>query len=243
MVKTNPGTDTIEENIRATRQDIDDKVERIRERLSPGDLVDSVVHFARSNGGAIAGGVGRTLRDHPIPVAMIGAGVVWLALSSYYQSGDEDYEDEDAETTAHKLRERAAAVGKSARAGAAEVRDKAGRVGHRARVQAARATRSGGDFVREHPLLVGAAGIAAGVAIAAALPRTKSEDNVFGERAERVKKAAKSTAKKEGRAVREAAKSAVERAREVAAERTSGSGETPGDAKAQAGSASQRGVS
>lgn len=225
MVKTHPGTERIEEDIRATRRDIDDKVDRIRDRLSPGDLVDSVVEFARHNGGAVAGGVGRTLREHPLPIAMIGAGAVWLALASRKNAAEGvDEEEPEAETTAEKLRERAASARENARANAREIREKAGRAGHRARVQAARATRSGGEFVREHPVLVGAAGIALGAAIAATLPRTNREDGAFGAGAERVKEAAKTTAAKEGRQVREAAKSAVDRAREVAAGRSAGSG-------------------
>jgi ElaB/YqjD/DUF883 family membrane-anchored ribosome-binding protein len=220
MVKTYPGTETIEEEIRATRRNIDDKVERIQQRLSPGDIVDSVVDFARTNGGAVAGGVGRTLRDHPLPIAMIGAGVLWLALSSRAQShaeeGSDDFYAHDGDTTGKTLRERAADLRESAREGAAEVRERAGRVGHKARVQAVRATRSGGHFVKEHPVLVGAAGIALGAAIAAALPRTAREDDAFGERAERAKQAAKRAAVKEGRKVQEAARSAVEKARKAA---------------------------
>jgi len=214
MVKTYPGTDTIEDDIRATRRSIDDKVERIQQRLSPGDMVDSVIDFARTNGGAIAGGVSRTVRENPVPAAMIGAGIVWLALAS--RARQSDAAKTDGETTTDKLRQRAAAVGESVREHAAAVGERAGEIGHRARVQATRAARSGGSFVKEHPVLVGAAGIALGAAVAASLPRTKREDSVFGEQASQTKAAAKRAAVKEGRKIQEAAKSAVEKAREAA---------------------------
>jgi len=177
MVRSTPGTDTIEDDIRATRRSIDDKVERIQRRLSPGDMVDSVVDFARTNGGAIAGGIGRGVRENPVPVALIGAGV---------------------------------------RTGSRQVRHQAAALGQKTRAQASRAGRSGGRFVKEHPVLVGVAGIALGAAVAASLPRSGREDRAFGERADQVKTAAKDAAVKEGRKVQEAAKAAVAKARETA---------------------------
>jgi len=71
MVKTTPGTENIENDIHSTRRSIDDKIERIQQRLSPGEVVDNVVDFARTNGGAIAGGIGRTVRDNPVPAATL----------------------------------------------------------------------------------------------------------------------------------------------------------------------------
>lgn len=219
MVRSTPGTDTIEEDIRATRRSIDDKVERIQDRLSPGDMVDSVIDFARSNGGVIAGGIGRTLRDNPLPIAMIGAGAIWLALSSRNSDVHDDTGEEmgdDGEGTAERLRHKAEELGDDVRSRAQEARHKAGVVGRKTRDQAIRASRSSGHFVKEHPILVGAAGFALGAAIAASLPRTGREDRTLGERADRAKAAAKDAAVKEGRKVQEAAKSAVAKARETA---------------------------
>jgi hypothetical protein len=217
MIKTTPGTDTIEDDIRTTRHSIDDKVERIQQRLSPGDLIDSVIEFARTNGGAVAGGVGRTVRDHPLPVAMIGAGIVWLALSSRadHDSDRDEFGEESREGMGDKLRQRAASLGEGVRERASDLGERAGELGHEARVRAARAGRTSRRFVMDHPILVGAAGIALGAAIAASLPRTAREDEAFGERAERARQAAKDAAVREGRKVQEAAKAAVEKAREA----------------------------
>jgi ElaB/YqjD/DUF883 family membrane-anchored ribosome-binding protein len=234
MVKTYPGTETIEDDIRATRRSIDDKVERIQQRLSPSDLVDSVIDFARTNGGAIAGSVGRGVRENPVPVALIGAGVVWLALASRARhEHDADAEDwsSSGESTGERLRHRAAAVREGVRERASEARERAGEIGHKARVQATRARRSSGRFVKDHPILVGAAGIALGAAIAASLPRTSREDDTFGERADRAKRAAKRAAVKEGRKVQEAAKSAVEKAREAAERKAPDAGDLKRDAE------------
>lgn len=247
MVKTTPGTDTIEDDIRATRRSIDDKVERIQRRLSPGDVVDSVVDFARTNGGAIAGGIGRGVRDNPVPVALIGAGVLWLALSNRnrLRAGDDTAEviGPGQGTTAQKLRHKAAdlrdSVRDGMRDGSEQVRRKAGEVGRKTRAQAARAGESSGRFVKEHPVLVGAAGIALGAAIAASLPRSSREDRAFGERADAAKEAAKEAAVKEGRKIQEAAKAAVSKARDTAERKAPGADDLKSDAEQTARAASE----
>jgi ElaB/YqjD/DUF883 family membrane-anchored ribosome-binding protein len=236
MVRSTPGTDTIEDDIRATRRSIDDKVERIQRRLSPGDMVDSVVDFARTNGGAIAGGIGRGVRENPVPVALIGAGVLWLALSSRARHrADDEVIGDGGESTADKLRHKAADLGDNVRdgvrTGSRQVRQQAAALGQKTRDQAVRAGRSGERFVKEHPVLVGAAGIALGAAVAASLPRTGREDRAFGELADRVKTAAKDAAVKEGRKVQEAAKAAVAKARETAERKAPTAGDLKRDAE------------
>jgi len=216
MVKTSPGTDTIEDDIHATRDSIGDKMERLQERLSPGDMIDNMIDFARSNGGAIVSGVGNTVREHPLPIAMIGAGIVWLAVASRNQDDDFERYGDYRDSTTGKLRRRAAAVGEGLRERASDLGERAGELGGKAREEAMRYGRSGGQFVKAHPILVGAVGVALGAALAAALPRTRQEDSVFGERAERAREAAKEAALREGRKVQEAAKAAVEKARETA---------------------------
>ncbi len=217
MVKSTPGIDTIEDEIRSTRHDIEDKVERLQQRLSPGEMIDGVVDFARANGGAIAGSIGRSLRDNPVPAALIGAGVLWLALSAVARHQDED---SLGGRTAGQLRDKAADLRESARERAAaaggKVREVAGEVGEKAQTGVARARRSGGRFVHEHPILVGAAGVALGAAIAASLPRSAHEDRAFGARSERARQVAREAAVKEGRKVQEAARAAIDKARETA---------------------------
>src|SRR3546814_11851741 len=75
MVKRTPGMDTMEEEVGSMRRSVGEKAEHLRERMSSSDLMESSLEFARSNGGAIASGVGRTVREHPVPTARIGAGL------------------------------------------------------------------------------------------------------------------------------------------------------------------------
>lgn len=231
MTNTTPGSDTMGANTmgesRGTRRrDFED----MRERGSTGETIDSVMDFARDNGSAIADAIGRTVRENPIPIAMIGAGIAWLAFSA---RGGRDYDDDtgyeyyglrsEREGRTGRLRQRAAEAGEELRERASHlgerVGERAGELRHKARDQARRARRSGGRFVKEHPLLIGAAGLMFGAALASALPRTAREDSVFGERAERARQAAKEAALREGRKVQDAAKAAVEKAREAVAEK------------------------
>jgi ElaB/YqjD/DUF883 family membrane-anchored ribosome-binding protein len=149
---------------------------------------------------------------------MIGAGILWLVLSSrsnYQEEGADDADSaDDSDSGTHKLRDRATALRD-------DVRDRAGKVGRKARIQAVRARKSSGRFVKDHPILVGAAGIALGAAVAASLPRSEREDRAFGEHSDRAKEAARSAAVKEGRKIQDAAKAAVTKAKEAAEKKAS----------------------
>ncbi|GAB4230477.1 MAG: hypothetical protein Tsb0032_36910 [Kiloniellaceae bacterium] len=240
--ETDPGkpveadTDGIEAEIRSTRKSIGDNLDRIQQKLSPGDVIDNVVDYARTNGGAVAGSVSRTVRENPVPVAMIGAGILWLALSS--RNRHADAEETDGETlsaragaAAQKVRGKAGEVGE-------EVRHKAGALSRKARSQAVRAKDSGGRFVKDHPLLVGAAGLALGAAAAAALPRTRREDRSFGEHSDRLKQAVRTAAEEKGREVQSAAAAAIKKAKQEAAKKTSTASGNGGGKKAPKASAS-----
>src|SRR3546814_9695203 len=148
MVKRTPGMDTMEEEVGSTRRSVGEKAEHLRERMSSSDLMESILEFARSNGGAIASGVGRTVREHPVPIVMIGAGIAWLAISSRRRD-DDDYEtgysagyssgyrsgtdhDEHKEGMTDRLKQRASAAGESLRARAYDPGGRAGAHGHAA---------------------------------------------------------------------------------------------------------------
>ena len=70
--------DEIRREIARTRAEMDDTVDELGERLSPGRLVDDVWARFRRAGGLSA--IGETVRDHPVPVALMGLGLAWLAI-------------------------------------------------------------------------------------------------------------------------------------------------------------------
>jgi ElaB/YqjD/DUF883 family membrane-anchored ribosome-binding protein len=76
----------IETEVEQTRANVSGTLDALREKLAPGQmmdqLVDQVADYARGSGGAeFARNLGASVRDNPLPVALIGAGIAWLLLS------------------------------------------------------------------------------------------------------------------------------------------------------------------
>lgn len=73
----------IEDDVERSRARVSETIEALRTSMSPGQIMDQVVDYARGSGGAdFARNLGGALRDNPLPVLLIGAGIGWLALSS-----------------------------------------------------------------------------------------------------------------------------------------------------------------
>ncbi len=72
----------LEREIEHTRARLDGTIDAIQERLSPGQLMDQAMRYMREGGaGTFVNTLGNTIRNHPMPVALIGAGALWLAVS------------------------------------------------------------------------------------------------------------------------------------------------------------------
>jgi hypothetical protein len=74
---------------------VEGTLEAIQERLSPGQIFDQAVAYLRSSGGnEFLHNFGATVRDNPVPVALLGTGLAWLMLSRP-RPRRPYYEDED----------------------------------------------------------------------------------------------------------------------------------------------------
>lgn len=76
----------IEAEVEATRSELDRTVEAIKDKMSPGQLLDELVGALKGTGAGsgasqMAVNLGNQVRDNPLPVALIGAGLAWLAIS------------------------------------------------------------------------------------------------------------------------------------------------------------------
>ncbi len=87
----------LEREVEAQRANVSDTLDSLQQRLSPGQLVDQVADYVRNGGGAdFARNMGRSLRDNPLPVALVGVGLAWLMASGnrpprrYEPAEDED---------------------------------------------------------------------------------------------------------------------------------------------------------
>lgn len=70
----------IEREIEQTRAEMNRTIDAIQRKLSPGQLMDQAFDYFRSGPGAFANNFGQALKNNPVPVALVGIGLAWLAL-------------------------------------------------------------------------------------------------------------------------------------------------------------------
>ena len=69
----------LEHQVKTERNQIAETLNQLRERMSPGQLVDQAVEYARSNGGVdFARNLGNQAKANPIPAVMMAVGLGWL---------------------------------------------------------------------------------------------------------------------------------------------------------------------
>lgn len=83
---TDPGNRSaadIEADVEQTRVRVAQTIDALRDSMSPGQIMDQVVDYARTSGGAeFTRNLGAQVRDNPLPIMLIGAGIGWLLLSN-----------------------------------------------------------------------------------------------------------------------------------------------------------------
>lgn len=85
---TDPGDKSpaeIEREVEQTRRSVSSTLDELRSKLKPSEMVDEVVGEAMgwvkgSGGTEFARNLAVTMRDNPLPVLLIGAGLAWLLL-------------------------------------------------------------------------------------------------------------------------------------------------------------------
>ncbi|WP_434733613.1 DUF3618 domain-containing protein [Rhizobium sp. YTUHZ044] len=70
------------------RRRIGDRIDAIQERMSPGQLIDEVIAYAKESGGAeCVSNLGHALKANPLPVALMGVSLAWLMAKGSPSSG------------------------------------------------------------------------------------------------------------------------------------------------------------
>jgi ElaB/YqjD/DUF883 family membrane-anchored ribosome-binding protein len=73
--------DRLEHETEATRMRVSELLDELRERVSPGELVDQLVDVAGAGAaGDFARNLGSQVRNNPLACALIGAGLAWLII-------------------------------------------------------------------------------------------------------------------------------------------------------------------
>lgn len=73
-------TDKIEAEINRSRHALNDTIEQLGGKLSPGQIVDEALGLAQGQLGKFTSNLGKTVRDNPVPLLLIGAGIGMLML-------------------------------------------------------------------------------------------------------------------------------------------------------------------
>ncbi|PTM95126.1 DUF3618 domain-containing protein [Mycoplana dimorpha] len=73
----------LQSEIEADRERIEEKLHAIQERMSPGQVVDELIEYAKNSGGAeYVSNLGTALKTNPLPVALMGISLAWLMAKS-----------------------------------------------------------------------------------------------------------------------------------------------------------------
>jgi len=90
---TDPGNKSaaeIEREVEGTRARLTGTIEELKGKVSPSNLMDQAVDYLRGSGGQeFVQNLGSSVRNNPLPVLLIGAGIGWLMMSGNRRN---DYE-------------------------------------------------------------------------------------------------------------------------------------------------------
>jgi len=202
--------------VEAQRQRVSSTLDEIQHKMSPGQLLDGVMDYTGSGSKEFVQNLGRSVKDNPLPVALVGAGLLWLmtgsgrpnghararadrSTSRYGEAeawGSADYDTDGS--TENGLLAKARHAGEDLAGGVSEaaggIADAAGRmthsVGHTTRDVIGQVRQRAGNLTHlyeEQPLIGGALAFAMGAVLGAVLPSTEQEDDLLGEAADSVK--------------------------------------------------------
>lgn len=214
--------EVIEQDIARTRAELSGTVDEIQERLSPGHIKEKATEKIRGGIRSVSSRISSSAKErgatimntalsNPVPLAMIGAGVAWLAFSRsrYRRSLEETGSNirEKAEELSGRLRETGSDL-------SGRTRDAAGDFGKAAQKQATAAKSRFQHMVHENPLGAGLAAFAAGALIGFSFPETRKEVEVMGTASESLLSRAKERAQRTFQKAQHAAEKAVQTAEE-----------------------------
>lgn len=243
--------DLLEQEVNAKREHISDLVDALEQRLSPGQMVDRVLAYAKGNGGEFFQNLGTTMKNNPVPTTLTVLGLAWLGLNqnrpfnpgpaaygpglgeklgdavdtvkgAFAQAGDAVHDaGEKVRMKAHDMRERASELGHGARDSMDQSADALRSSAHRVGDQATALKGQFNHVLEEQPLLLAALGIALGAALGAALPGTRKEDQLMGATSDRLT----DTLKAKGEQVKESVQQSLDRTADEQARQAEGKGE------------------
>lgn len=161
------------------RADMGRTLDELERKFSPEQMMERSMSFLRENGSTLVREIGTTVRNHPLPVLLTAAGLIWLTGSITQSrrkrpgSGSSDgatYSGTDSESSPQATDASASST----------VRSKVSASMRAVRDREQRAAENFVGLVQDQPLALGALAVAAGALIGAALPMTSYENELLG---------------------------------------------------------------
>jgi ElaB/YqjD/DUF883 family membrane-anchored ribosome-binding protein len=157
-----------------------------------GDRVAEVADRSQAAARRAGESILRTVKDNPLPIALAGAGLAWLAINliTASEAPAAGAEEEIPESGSRRALE---PIKQAAEGAVTQVKDRVQRLTDDAGKFAALATERGKQLeqtiettLRENPLALGAAALAVGAVIGSVLPRTRFENEWLGEKRDEI---------------------------------------------------------
>ena len=188
----------LEREAEQVRNEIARTLDELRARMTPEQLVNDAVAYARNSGaGELVRNLGHQARDNPLALCLMGAGFAWMALSNSRTASrlgaTAQRGGETAQATSGGVGDWAVdALNKAADAARSATRRmhdtaEAARSALDAGSKSAEKARSLIDLCTDQPLLLAGVGLAIGAAIGAILPPTQTEDRLMGAASDELK--------------------------------------------------------
>lgn len=96
---TDPGSKSaaeVEREVQHSRAEVERTLDQIQDRLSPGQMVDQAMNYFRDSGGSeVARNLGESVKQNPMPLALVAVGVAWMMMSSRQPDDRGRYLDDD----------------------------------------------------------------------------------------------------------------------------------------------------
>ena len=84
---SNKSSAELELEVEAQRNRVEARIGEIKDRLSPGQLVDELLSYTKYGGAHFASNFGQQVSANPIPAALVGVGLAWLISSNMNGGG------------------------------------------------------------------------------------------------------------------------------------------------------------
>ena len=180
------------------RANLNQTLDAVEQRFSADHLTQQAVDYFDEHGRDIANSVGSTIRHNPLPLLLTGFGLAWLIATQSRSSTSYDYDsgydehDSRYDDWLNRWDDEGGSHGHLHNTdvqNALSVANSESSASHNAPVYDFRGYRQEKkrNWMQEQPLVAGALGVAAGALIGALLPRSNTEDELIGDRADDVK--------------------------------------------------------